>query len=67
MSEAASIARALQSSSDEEDDDLILAKLRGSPNIEAVLDELAHHPDLEIRGWGTKGRRAPSWAAMPSP
>jgi HEAT repeat protein len=58
MTEAASIALALQDSGGEEDDQRITASLRGSPNVEAVLNELARHRDLEVRGWVPEAARA---------
>lgn len=57
MNDATSIARALQHSGGEDDDQRIIAELGASPNAEAALNELARHSDLEVRGWVPEAAR----------
>jgi HEAT repeat protein len=58
VNEAEAIARALQESSGEEDDQRVLARLKESPDVASVLEELACDSHLEVRGWVPEATRA---------
>jgi HEAT repeat protein len=55
--EAEAIAAALQESSGDDDDRKVLERVRESPNVEAILEELARDRDLEVRGWVPEAAR----------